>query len=373
MAPVTVGTGTGTYQMIVDTGSTTLGVAASACGTRCAGVSPLYGDTGTDQHKTAKTEYADGSGWSGEIYQDTVELGGATLYSVAVDFVAISKQTSFFDTYDCTLNSTTTSADQGIAGFGNADLLETGTTSYFAQLVQANAVPNVFAVQMCNTDGKLWLGGYDPSAMNGAIQYTPITASQYTDVNLNALNLGSTSMGTDLNPVTIDTGTSVIGFSTDVYQPLTTAIEGSSVFKQALSGLDGGYFAGGNCLPAQGSLTTAQIDSMLPALNLVFPTAGGSSFTIAAPANQSYLTPVNTGSGVVYCAAVFDMGGNGQGSLLGDSFLQSSVTVFDLANNQIGFAPQKGCPAPPSTPPGLHPSAVKARYRNPHLPGHSGP
>ncbi len=58
-------------QVILDTGSTTLAVAGSTC-SNC-GVSPEYtpGASATDQHMMGSSQYADNSGWSGEIFQDS--------------------------------------------------------------------------------------------------------------------------------------------------------------------------------------------------------------------------------------------------------------------------------------------------------------
>lgn len=107
-----------TFQLDLDSGSTTTGLAASTC-TTCNGLSPLYmpATSATDQHKTASTAYADGSRWSGEIFADTVGLGGGSP-DVPVSIVSITSQHSFFFGNEY----------QGILGVGPEALLETGTT-----------------------------------------------------------------------------------------------------------------------------------------------------------------------------------------------------------------------------------------------------
>ena len=69
--------GSQSFTEIVDTGSTSTGVAATGC-TGCR-VTPLYTpDTAAvDLMMTASTQYADGSGWSGEIYKDAATITGA--------------------------------------------------------------------------------------------------------------------------------------------------------------------------------------------------------------------------------------------------------------------------------------------------------
>jgi hypothetical protein len=378
-APVKIGSSNNTYQLLIDTGSTVMGVGASPCTTcSAAGVSPLYGDTGTDQGMTDSAMYLDGSGWAGEIYQDAVEPLGGPKFSTAVDFVAMTSQTMFFSESDCAGNTTTFSPNQGILGMGPTDLLDPGTTSYFNQLATTTSIPNVFAVQLCYSTGSLWLGGYDPTAASSAPQYSPMVSGgvngTYMEVNMNALKLGSTSLGTgaDISPATIDTGTYALGFSTDVYDTLLSAMQGSATFNTILGNPDAGFYAGNICVPPTSPMTTAQINSALPPMEFTFPTSGASTFSVTAPATQSYLYPMDqgaTGGGVYYCWGAFDLMGNGQGSLLGDTFIQNSLTVFDVGANQIGFAPQKSCPLPPARPPMLITTGpIKSNHRNPHGP-----
>src|SRR5262249_15603770 len=75
VAPVTVGSQT--FALVVDSGSTTLGVAATACaGCARAGVSPLYsaGPDATDLAIMTSETFGDGSSWSGTVFRDGVSL-----------------------------------------------------------------------------------------------------------------------------------------------------------------------------------------------------------------------------------------------------------------------------------------------------------
>ncbi|HEY1550938.1 MAG TPA: pepsin-like aspartyl protease, partial [Kofleriaceae bacterium] len=81
-----------TFVMDLDTGSTTTAIAGTTCST-CTNVSPEYmpSSTAMDQSKTAESEYADGTGWQGEIYQDTMMVGSGTP-EATLDIVDISTQ-----------------------------------------------------------------------------------------------------------------------------------------------------------------------------------------------------------------------------------------------------------------------------------------
>jgi hypothetical protein len=101
-AEMTIG-GTQQFQLLLDTGSTTLAVAAIGC-TSCvhAGVSGLYqpGPTAADQNTPVTAMYgttpSTASGWKGEVFKDTVGVGlGATAELAQVKFGAMTQQEQF--------------------------------------------------------------------------------------------------------------------------------------------------------------------------------------------------------------------------------------------------------------------------------------
>src|SRR5579871_15648 len=333
--------GSTTMRVIIDTGSSTTAVASVKCG-NCLGVSPRYTDTGTDQMRGATGMYADGSGWSGEIWQDLTAYGPFPAYRVPLDFVAIGSQSMFFTAYDCAGNPTGAADVQGISGMGGNALLEPGTTTYFGALVDAG-LPNVFAVQMCDNTGSLWLGGFDPRAMGGPVQYTSLVSGGFTTVGVKAMAIGATAIpAPDINPSIVDTGTSLIGLASSTYANVTSALEGDPRLAAALVDFDAGLFAAGTCLPPNGGLTTAQLDAALPTLSFTFTAVDGSTFTLTSRASQSYLYPLRTSGGVAYCPGIFSAG-QGGGSILGDTFISAYAVVFDEADGRMGFAPSAGC------------------------------
>jgi hypothetical protein len=340
-AQVTVGDQTFTMQ--IDTGSTTLGVAGTGC-TGCTAVTPLYTPSSSAKATgaTGKSEYEDGSGWSGPIYADTVGLGNGTP-SVSVDLVDITKgMKDFFSGQN---------DYQGILGLGPQGNAVKGTTGYMPAVLNAG-IANIFAFQLCDTTGDnagtMWLGG---SGTAGSPTYTPLvpitTNNPYYAINVDAVTLGGTSIVTNASatfaqPV-LDTGTSLFYVPTSVFDAFQTALEASSGFKAvfgsntfATKGQDEG------CL-TDASVTDAQVESMLPPIVLSLPamTSGQPDVTIQASALDTYL--YNGGSGS-YCLAIQD-GGTQDPSTFGDAFLQAFVTVVDLENSRIGFSPS-GCATP---------------------------
>src|SRR5262249_6504297 len=92
VAPLIIGSQD--FAVVVDSGSTTLGVASTGCA-GCAGISPLYtpGPSATDLGATASETFGDLSSFSGEIVRDEVSLGGN---SGPLALVGITSQHKFF-------------------------------------------------------------------------------------------------------------------------------------------------------------------------------------------------------------------------------------------------------------------------------------
>ncbi len=338
--PVTLG-GSQNFQMILDTGSTTLGVAATGCS--CGPATPLYtpGSTATDEKQTAMTQYGTGS-WSGEIYQDSVSLG--TSPAASTKLVAISSQTGFFEPLQC---DSKTGGMQGIVGFGPGGAAVAGTTGFFDAYVADNKVPDVFATELCDTSGTMWLGGYDPSATTAAPQYTPLSSlisQYYYAVNLASITVdGTVILITGQVPDSlVDTGTSVFIMGTTAYNALVAAIEGDEMFKQIFGA---SFFPASNAQTqacANVTQSKAALDAALPPLTLTF--GSNPAITVKAAPTESYL--VNAG-GQQWCGSIagIDQGMSFPvGAIMGSPVLRSNVVIFDRAQSRVGFAPHAPCP-----------------------------
>jgi hypothetical protein len=327
------------FQLSVDTGSTTLGVASVLC-SGC-GVSPLYapGPAAVDEHSIADSQYGSGS-WSGEIYQDTV--GAGTEAATPVDLVAIDTQVQFFEPIQC---DSASGGMQGIIGLGPSSSALPGTNGYFDALVAKRKVLDIFATELCDSEGTLWLGGYDPSVITAPVQFTPLTrdvfAQYYYSVNLVSVAVSGTTVpiATSQYPDTVvDTGTSIFLMGMDAYSALTGAIASDPQFQSIFGGV--AFFSGQGC--ATVSMTKAALDASLPALTLTF--GSSPAITVTAPPTESYLFPYGQDQ---WCPALDGLAQSDQfplASILGAPMLRSNVTIFDRANQRIGFAPHTACP-----------------------------
>ncbi len=351
------------FALSIDTGSTTLGVAGATCAGGCTGVTPLYSPSASAHSTghTASTTYADNSGWSGNVFSDTVGLDNGSP-SVSLDLVEITHAKSFF---------VDGNEYQGILGLGPQQNAEPNTTAYLPALVAAG-VDNVFAFDLCDNTGAdagtMWLGG-DGGVTS--VQYTPLVPisnnNPFYAINVDALSLGNTNIVTNASstfeePV-LDTGTSLFYVPTSVYQAFKTTLSHSAAF-QALFGTS--QFDGTDCVTA--SSMDAQVNSELPLIALSLPnlTSGQPDITIQASALDTYLYyDDDGGGGGGYCLAIQD-GGTQDASTFGDAFMQAFHIVIDVTGSRVGFAPRTTCAAPALSR-SRHPTQI-GPHRPPRLP-----
>jgi len=319
--------GTQQFAMVVDTGSTTAGVAGADC-TGC-NVTPLYapGSSATDKQMPANAQFGSGS-WSGEIWNDQMGLGVGTPL-VGVDLVSISSQKTFFDGNQ--------NLFQGLLGLGGDGLLVNGTSSYLDEVVKAG-IADIQAFEMCDSGGgTMWLGGFDANAAGADPLYTPMNKQlPYYAVNLQDMTLGADSIGFSSTMAIADTGTSLFYVPTAAAQGIQSKVEAATSLFGSFSTMQGI-----SCAMAKSGVTAAQIDSTLPPLTLTFNDESGQPFTVSAPATRSYLLDVGGGG---WCIGVVDNAQLGFNvTLMGDMGLRGFVTVFDRVHQRVGFAPDQGC------------------------------
>jgi hypothetical protein len=339
--------GSQTFRLLVDTGSTSLGVAGAGC-SNCQ-VSPAYmpGASAKDQGQTANSQFGSGQ-FSGEIYQDQVAFASAP--TVPMKFVSITSQMGFFQGGFCGGKKY-----EGIVGFDRASAAIMGTNALFDQMISVQKVHDVFATQLCDDGGTLWLGGFDPAALAGAPQYTPFTKSLYSGYYY-TVNLATIAVGTNTVPIAsgattdavVDTGTSVWVLADTAFNQLTAAIGAAPGFQQVLGANASSWFTVSNMGVACANLTQtkAELDSTLPKLSMTFGSNPG--ITVDAVATESYLMP-NPTPGGGWCNALIpaSVALPGQmfpfASIMGAPVLRSNVVIFDRTKGQVGFAPHKPC------------------------------
>jgi hypothetical protein len=341
-AEFTLGSGK-SFQLVLDTGSTTLGVASNSC-TDCGGVTPVYspGPPAIDEDQTATSPYESGS-WSGEIYEDTA-VAGTPAAETTMKFVSINSQTTFFEPYQC---GSTPSPFEGIVGFAPSGSAVTGTNGYLDDLVAAGFTPNLFAFHLCDSGGTLWLGGYDPTHVTAPPQYVPMSTSFFSQfyyvVNLAAVVVDGTTVPVPTGSFSdsiLDTGTSLFILQTDAFNAVTAAITADPGFQSNISNDPNWFDNPNNCVSL--TQTEAELNAALPPLTLTYGT-GSSAVSIQAVASDSYL--YNYGG--QWCPSLYSMAASDDfpfAADIGSPVLKSAVTIIDRTMQRVGFAPHAACP-----------------------------
>jgi hypothetical protein len=348
------------FAMDLDTGSTTTAIAGTSC-KDCSGsdftMSPEYAPTATatDECVKADSEFADGTGWYGEVFRDTIGVGNSSP-TATLKIVDISTQVDPNDPM-AMAGFFQDNSYQGILGMGAPENEVDHTEAFFSTIV-GTGMPNVMSFEMCSDGGTMWLGGTDPTHYSGTMQYAaldpidlmnnPFYSVDLTSVSFNGKTVTPTSAA-DLTEWVVDTGTSLFYVPTEFFnavagtQDMTTGkVTGGVMATTAWKNLfgTGSFFTSQDgCVTATDTtVSDATINSMLPPFVMKMKgAAGGADITVSAPALASYLVDAGQGQ---FC---FVMGDGGNEATMGDEVMQGFVVVIDQTNKQVGWAPDTGC------------------------------
>lgn len=328
------------FDVTVDTGSTSIGVASESC-SGC-DVKPKFSpsDEVVDRGVEAKSQYVTGA-WSGEVYEGDVSLAPRT--QALVRFVAIEKQDNFFVPQTCQSKS---GHVQGIMGLGPATGALEGTNGFLDQFIAQAKAPDVFATKLCDDGGTLWLGGYDARHATTAPQYTPLIKGVYHSyaVRLDHVEIDGIKApvaSTKYPSTIVDTGASAFLLARSAFTPVTKAIAANAKFKE-LVGEDASWFDnpdGQSCKDL--SATKEELDAALPPLEMTFGT-GADAIAVHASPTESYLGQYEGH----WCSTLvaFDPTDDLRiASIMGAPLLRSNIVIFDREKDRIGFAPHTAC------------------------------
>ncbi len=334
-------------QVIVDSGSATLAVAANGCNT-CAqeGVQTFYDlSHGTWTGMGARGAYGYGS-WIGEAYEDDVGAGGST--SVQMDLAAIIRDDGMFGYHICDVAANV--PFEGILGLGPDALRDRRTDSYLSRVVEQQFLPDGFGLRFCHSGGTLWLGGYDEAAAIGPMTFVTLHEEPYYEVDVstvevrpqvNEATVVRVSNAADHLPAMLDSGGPHLFLPDEAYHAVISAITADPAFAELG---DSAWWSDG--------ITVLQtnpqaIDASLP--RLVFNFADDADLQVSLPATESYLS---------YVTRRYDGTYEYQPNLFSDSTqpasdanlidlgnlpMYSYVVYTDRENHRLGFAPAIPC------------------------------
>ncbi|PWY77591.1 aspergillopepsin I precursor [Aspergillus eucalypticola CBS 122712] len=308
LTPVTVGKST--LHLDFDTGSADLWVFSDEL--------PSSEQTGHDLYTPSSSatklsgyswdiSYGDGSSASGDVYRDTVTVGGVTTNKQAVE--AASKISSEFvqDT-----------ANDGLLGlaFSSINTVQPKAQTTFFDTVKSQLDSPLFAVQLKHDAPGVYDFGYiDDSKYTGSITYTDADSSQgYWGFSTDGYSIGDGSSSSSGFSAIADTGTTLILLDDEIV---------SAYYKQ-VSGAQESYEAGGYVFSCS---------TDLPDFTVVI-----GDYKAVVPGKYINYAPVSTGSSTCY-GGIQSNSGLGL-SILGDVFLKSQYVVFNSEGPKLGFAAQ---------------------------------
>ena len=246
--------------------------------------------------ETWSISYGDGSSASGNVYTDTVTIGGTTVTGQAVESA------------DTASSSFTTGAPDGLVGLGfdNINTVTPKPQLTFMTNAINQGLPAVFTADLkAGKPGSYGFGQIDDSLHTGAIAYTPVDSSQ-----------GFWTFTPDVGDVGIaDTGTTLMLLSSATtqayYSQISSAAQDSS----------------GNWM--------FSCTENPPDFNI---TVGG--YTAVVPGAYMNLAP-NNDTGNTCFGGIQTDSTVGQ-AIYGDVFLKSQFVVFDQTQGtpRLGLAPK---------------------------------
>jgi len=307
--PMNAGSQKKEFNVIYDTGSSNLWIPAKNC-SNC-GIKPKFDSSKSSSYVADGREFkiVYGSGpVAGYLGQDTVTLGNT----------AVSKQTFALITDVSGLGAAYSVGHfAGILGLAWQTISVDNITTVFRNMVNQGLADPIFSVYLSDTpgeDGELLLGGINKNHYTGEISYVPLSSQTYWQVKLDAFTINGASMTTVKNAV-IDTGTSLLAGPTAEVKKIAKAAGATPFIK-------GEYL-----IPCSQKTSGINFDIVI----------GGKTFTLTP---NDYIIPDES-------ICLFGMVGldipapHGPLWILGDPFIRTFYSIFDLQNSRMGFATAK--------------------------------
>lgn len=310
---ITIGTPPQNFQVLFDTGSSNLWVPKGPC----SGDPACYNHNSYDASKSStykpngtefSIQYGTGS-LSGYLVEDTVSVAGLPISGQIFAVATTEPGTTFVD-----------AVFDGILGLGYVEISNDNVIPPFYNLYKQGLVKEpVFSFYLTrdgtsSQGGVLTLGGIDSNHYEGDIIYVPVASKGYWQFNVGTVYVGDSEFSFG-DPGIADTGTSLVAVPFYLYGYLQDLIG-------AEPNDEGEYF-----------IDCAQVSS-LPKISF---TIADTNFTLEG---SDYVIEVEAESGEQLCMSAFEDAGT-PFWILGDVFLGKYYTVFDLGNNQVGFAKAK--------------------------------
>ncbi|CAF3742592.1 unnamed protein product [Rotaria socialis] len=298
MGSISIGTPPQNFLVDFDTGSSDLWIPSSLCQASC-------GSFNKYNSSMSSTYVANGANFS-VVYGDGTGAAG---------FLSID-----------TVTGMSGRANDGLLGLAYPDLAVDRGRPVFYNMWNQSLIPQPIFSFYLNPDinatfgGELIFGGVDASKYTGSITYVHVSTEGFWEFPLDSVYLGSTNISSSTYAIA-DTGTALIRAPSAAFN-LLNSILGATYDPTT-------KFYAVNC--RSGSL------SSFP--NITF-TINNTAF-ILTPVQYLLVVKISSSQYICYSVLTLSNAIDSNGNhvwVLGDFFLYRFYSVFDIINNQVGFA-----------------------------------
>ncbi|KAI0410059.1 eukaryotic aspartyl protease [Xylaria palmicola] len=324
LSPVQIGTPPQTLNLDFDTGSSDLWVFSSETPRTQVSGQTVYNiqQSSTAQRLTGSTwqiGYGDGSSSGGNVYLDTVSVGGVTVENQAVESAT-----------DVSLSFTQRSDTDGLVGlaFSTLNTVTPGRQNTFFDNAMRDLASPLFTANLRAAEpGNYNFGFIDSTEFTGEITYVPVNTSagfwQFTSEGFRVGGDGTAAATMVAAPhqAIADTGTTLLLVPDDI---------AAAYYAQVPGAADATATAGGWVFPCAAALPSY--------------TAAIGPYQAVIPGEFINFAPVDGGGGGAAATTCF---GGIQAvpagfpfAIYGDVFLKSQFVVFHGGDAQLGFAPK---------------------------------
>ncbi|KAJ8113912.1 hypothetical protein ONZ43_g5034 [Nemania bipapillata] len=319
LCPVQIGTPPQTLNLDFDTGSSDLWVFSSETPSNQVGGQTIYN---IQQSSTAKIlagaswdiSYGDGSSSGGNVYTDTVSIGGITVEQQAVESAT-----------NVSLAFTQRPDTDGLVGLAFSKLNTVRPTqqlTFFDNAMRDLALPLFTANLKASEPGNYNFGFIDPTEFNGQITYIPVnTSSGFWQFTSEGFKVGNSStMVAATHQAIADTGTTLLLVPDDI---------AAAYYAQIPGAVNAAQTAGGYVFPC--SVTLPSYTAMIGSYPAVIP---GKFINFAPVDGNTFADATTCFGGIQAVPAGFPF------AIYGDVFLKSQFVVFQGGETQLGLAPK---------------------------------
>ncbi|KAJ3992532.1 acid protease [Lentinula boryana] len=289
-------------------GSSDLWVPSSNCTDSSCSSKKKYNSSASSsseaQSGTFNIQYGDGSTVSGSIFADSVTV--AKIPVTGQHFAAVTNMSIAQTSFD------------GILGMGYSTLSNLGAPTFFETAVKQGVVSSPeFSFFLSPNGSELYIGGTNSQLYTGDIEFHDVNTSPgYWKISDGSISVPSNASVVSGFDTIVDSGTTLIYGPTDAVKTLWASIPGASAYDA-----EPGFYM----YPCNQTLGVSF-------------SWGGKNWNIP---DEHMSTGFTDGSGQNCVGAIVGQNIFGSSSptwLVGDTFMKGVYSVFNLGNNQLGFA-----------------------------------